>query len=516
MRDQADAAGRLTRLKLTNISKRFGKTLANNDVNLSVGRGQTHAILGENGAGKSTLVKIIYGVQQPDSGEIEWEGQPVKVASPAYARSIGIGMVFQNFSLCESMTVRENIALGMDKSIGFKTLDKKIEEISEVYGLPIHPMNYVYNLSMGERQRIEIIRALIQNPRLLIMDEPTSVLTPQEVDKLLETLRQLAVNNVSILYISHKLEEVRVLCDKVTIMCGGKVVATTNPAEESRESLATKMIRDNLVIPKRIESQKVGKVRLKLNNISVPAKSSFKTQLNNISLELSGGQIFGIAGIAGNGQNELLDVISGEHVGTEKGAVLLDGHDVSLVGPKERRLKGLGYIPGEILGHCAVSSLNLWENILLSAADTCHLTSQGFRQDKKAEAFAHQIVSNFNVVNSDIRNNIRSLSGGNLQKFIFGREMQQAPGVLVVVQPTRGVDLSSAGHIHQKLMEYASLGAVVLVISQDLDELLFISHQIAVITNGSLGPFYPVDQITEEKIGLMMTGADTVGTPSYY
>lgn len=495
------------RLYMTGITKQYPGTLANDDVTLTVENGQIHALLGENGAGKSTLVKIIYGSQKADSGTMIWEGYPVKVGSPAEARKMGIGMVFQHFSLFEALTVRENIALSLPKELTRGNFDQRIREVSEKYGLPLDPARYVHSLSAGERQRIEIVRCLLQNPKLLIMDEPTSVLTPQEADILFGTLRALAREGVSILYISHKLDEIRALCHFATIMRMGRVVATCDPVKETRVSLAEMMIGDTLTPPQKENQSAPGDVLLAIKNVSLPTKDAFGTSLKNIDLTVRSGEIVGVAGIAGNGQNELLDIISGEVKQRQAEAIEIMGQKVGHLGPAERRLAGLSYVPEERLGHGAVPDLGLWENTFLSASQTRRLVQGGFRQDAEAKDFAEQVVGSYNVKTPGVYNNASSLSGGNLQKFIVGREMLQVPDVLVVLQPTWGVDAGAAASIHQSFLTAAAKGAAILVISQDLDELFAISDRIAVLSEGNLSQTYPVTGISADQIGLMMGGA---------
>lgn len=501
------------RLRMTGITKQYPGTLANDAVDLTVHQGQIHALLGENGAGKSTLVKIIYGAQKPDAGSMEWEGQPTQVSSPAQARKMGIGMVFQHFSLFEAMTVRENIALGMPAHLTRGDFETRITEISEKYGLPLDPKRVVHTLSAGERQRIEIVRCLLQNPRLLIMDEPTSVLTPQEAEVLFTTLRALAAEGVSILYISHKLDEIRALCHHATIMRGGRVVATCDPTQETRTSLAEMMIGETLTPPDRSDRPEPGQVLLTVNNVSLPATDPFGVSLKNISFEIKSGEILGIAGIAGNGQNELLDILSGEVLSKRADDILLSDDPVGHEGPDVRRVLGLSYIPEERLGHGAVPDLSLWENTFLSGSETVGLVNKGFRRSAEALDFAESIISAFNVKTPDASHKANSLSGGNLQKFIVGREMLQIPDVLVALQPTWGVDAGAAAAIHQAFFNAAAKNAAILVISQDLDELFAICDRIAVLNEGILNTPRPVDSITADQIGLLMGGsADTPGS----
>jgi len=356
-------------LSLRGITKQFPGCLANDHVDLTVGRNEIHALLGENGAGKSTLVKIIYGVQRPDEGEIVWRGEKVTMQSPAHARKLGIGMVFQHFSLFESLTVVENVALGMNDPKDRENLRERIVEISEKYGLPLSPDQTVHDLSVGERQRIEIVRCLLQNPKLLIMDEPTSVLTPQEVEKLFTTLRRLAAEGCSILYISHKLEEIRALCGAATIMRLGRVVAHCTPSQKSAKELAELMINATLDPPER--SRRVvaegARPRLVIDKLTVKSPHPFGTDLKDVSFSVFPGEIVGIAGIAGNGQTELMDALSGEVPAGTPERILLDDAPIGHTGPQERRALGGCFVPEERNGHGAVGAMTLSENAFLTA-----------------------------------------------------------------------------------------------------------------------------------------------------
>src|SRR5579863_1571985 len=333
-------ASQPVRLELSGIVKQYPAVRANDDVTLIVAPGEIHAVLGENGAGKSTLMKIIYGAVRPDAGEIQWEGQPVEIASPAAARKLGIGMVFQHFSLFETLTVGENIALALDEPFDLKTLAKRIREVSADYGLDIDPQRHVHSLTVGERQRVEIVRCLLQNPRLLIMDEPTSVLTPQAVRKLFTTLRRLAAEGCSILYISHKLDEIQELCDVATVMRGGRVTGHVKPKEETHASLAQLMVGHSLPDYTRRE-HKPGDVLLDVKQLSVESDDPFGTSLHDVSFGVHAGEIFGIAGVSGNGQAELLAALSGEKLGgATAAAVTICGEPAGKLGRSEERRVG--------------------------------------------------------------------------------------------------------------------------------------------------------------------------------
>jgi len=491
-------------LELSGITKRYPGVLANDNVGFSIAPGAIHALLGENGAGKSTLVKMIYGVMRPDGGEMQFDGAPYAPARPSEARARGVGMVFQHFSLFEALSVAENGALGMNKGAVGKDLNRQIIEVSESYGLTLDPTRIIGSLSVGERQRVEIVRCLLQNPRLLIMDEPTSVLTPQEVDILFETLLKLSSEGCSILYISHKLEEIRTLCGSATVLRGGQVVANCDPRQETAKSLAEMMIGTSLSFPER-QVLELGDERLVVENLSAVCPDPFGTDLVDISFSVRAGEILGIAGVAGNGQVELMEVLIGERT-TEDGAVRIDGEPVGRHGPTERRRRGMCSVPEERLGHGAVPDMSLWENIILSARTRMGIEKNGFLGLNIAQDFAEEVVEAFNVKTAGIEHAARSLSGGNLQKFIVGREMLQNPTVLVILQPTWGVDAAAAADIHRALQKLAKGGAAILVISQDLNELMELSTSFAVISEGRLSEPRPTGEMSIEEIGLLMGG----------
>ena len=494
------------RLALAHISKSFPGVKANDDISLSVKPGEIHALLGENGAGKSTLVKIIYGVQQADEGTIHWNGEAVAVPSPKAARRLGIGMVFQHFSLFDAMTVIENIALGLDEAVDREELKSQVAAILQSYSLPLDPEREVHTLSVGERQRIEIVRCLLQKPKLLIMDEPTSVLTPQEVERLFATLRQIAAEGCSILYISHKLHEIKALCDSATILRGGRVVATCDPKIETTKRMAELMIGAEL---RKIEHGKAtgsGAVRLEVKGLSLRGEPPFGTDLESVSFEARAGEILGIAGVAGNGQAELLTALSGEQLADGAEAIRLDGKAVGLEGAGPRRALGLSCVPEERNGHAAVPDFSLADNGVLTARHRLPLAPHGFISRASVKRFADGVIKLFDVRTTGNAALARSLSGGNLQKFIMGREIGQQPAVLVVSQPTWGVDAGAAAAIRQELVDLAAKGSAVVVISQDLDELLELADRLCVINEGRLSAPRPVASLGIDEIGLMMGG----------
>ncbi|PID64013.1 MAG: ABC transporter [Gammaproteobacteria bacterium] len=490
---------------LRGISKRFPGVVANDAIDLALFPGRVHALLGENGAGKSTLVKMLYGLLTPDAGSIAWRGQPVDIASPAMARELGIAMVFQHFSLFESLTVLENIALGM----GFDTdaaLAARIVEVSMRYGLPLDPARPVHTLSVGARQRIEIVRCLLQEPALLVMDEPTSVLTPQEVDDLFATLERLAGEGMAILYISHKLEEIRRLCQEATILRAGRKVAETDPREESAASLAALMMGGGELERPRIAHIAASKRLLELNGLDLPAADPTDIPLTGISLRAHAGEIIGIAGVAGNGQDELLAVLSGERLVTKGDSIRFHGRAIGRLGVALRRRRGLACVPEERLGHAAVPGMTLAENTLVTARERMGLVTQGLRRAARARAFATRIIDDFQVACRGPDTLASSLSGGNLQKFIVGREILQKPDVLVISQPTWGVDAGAAVAIHKALRLLAREGSAVVLISQDLDELFLVCDRIGALCAGRLSAFHPRDLLDQQAVGILMGG----------
>ncbi|AGW89261.1 ABC transporter [Ralstonia pickettii DTP0602] len=494
------------RLALAHISKRYPGVVANDDVSLSVAPGEIHAVLGENGAGKSTLMKIIFGAVRPDAGEMHFNGEPVSINSPHDARNLGIAMVFQHFSLFDTLTVAENIALGLPigQQGGMKELAERIRATAERYGLPLEPNRHVHTLSVGERQRVEIVRALLANPQLLILDEPTSVLTPQAVETLFVTLRQLAAEGTSILYISHKLDEIRALCHHATVMRMGKVTGVCDPRQETAASLSRLMIGGEPPREARVAAER-GPVRLSVQDLSLPRTHAFATELNRISLDVHAGEIVGIAGVSGNGQQELLAALSGEDTRADNVSVQLGGKPVGRLDARQRRRAGLAFVPEERMGRGAVPGMSLSTNILLSH-QTPPYVRQGMISPKAATGLAATVINRFRVKAGGPEALARSLSGGNLQKFIVGREIESGPKVLIVAQPTWGVDVGAAAQIHNEILALKATGCAILVVSEELDELFAICDRLHVIAKGRLSPSVPTETATREQVGLWMSG----------
>ena len=503
-------------LDVRSCSKSFGSTVACDAIDLSVARGEIHALLGENGAGKSTLVKMLFGSLRPDRGTIRWRGENVAIASPSHARGLGIGMVFQHFSLFEALTVAQNIALALNNAVPLRRVGERAREVSIRYGLPVDPDALVGDLSAGQRQRVEIVRALMQDPQLLILDEPTSVLTPQEADALFDTLRTMRDEGRSVLYISHRLEEVQRLCDRATVLRRGRVVAACDPAYETAASLASMMV-GNEVDGVRPAAATSGEVLFALRTLDAPAESPFAVALRNVDLEVRAGELVCVAGIAGNGQGELFEVVSGERTLPEADAVRMFGHDVGRLGISKRRALGAAFVPEERLGHGSVPEMPLSRNTLLSrhASDRGAFRSGGwlgFLRPARVRQETDEVVRIMDVRSGERDPAAAALSGGNLQKFVVGRELRRSPRLLVVDQPTWGVDAGAAAAIRQAMIDLAETSAV-LVISQDLDEIFEIATHVCVISDGRLSAKVPVGDMTRERIGLLMSGLDAAVQP---
>jgi len=490
------------------ISKRYGDFLANDGIDLDLFAAEIHALLGENGAGKSTLVKVMYGLIQPNGGELRWMGQKVVLAGPSEARALGIGMVFQHFTLFENLNVAENVALGLPPTESLAAISERLAETARLYGLPLDPKREVWRLSVGERQRIEIVRALMQNPKLLILDEPTSVLTPQEADLLFVVLERLKAEGRAILYISHKLEEVKRLCDTATILRGGKKVATCNPRQETAASLARMMVGGEIGEVRAVSGRDTVVPRLVIKNLSLEPDDPHGTRLENVSLEVRGGEIVGIAGVAGNGQDELFAALSGERLASGEGVVVIEGEAAGLLDVTQRRRMGAAFVPEERLGHGTAPRMKLSENALLTGHAASGMVKKGFIDKPATLAHVDRTTKSFDVRKAKRDPEAVSLSGGNLQKFIVGREILREPRVLVVSQPTWGVDAGAAATIRQALIDLAARGAAVLVISQDLDELAEIADRIAVMFHGRLSAPLGAAAATRERLGLLMGGAN--------
>jgi len=490
-------------LSMHGVSKRYGKVQANAGIDLTVEAGSIHAVLGENGAGKSTLMKLIYGVETPDAGQIAWNGTPVVLNSPGEAQKLGIGMVFQHFSLFETLSVVQNVSLLVPGTRA--ELSARIRELGTTFGLSVDPDAMVHTLSVGERQRVEIIRCLLLEPKLLILDEPTSVLPPQSVALLFETLRSLQAKGMAILFISHKLGEVRELCDTATILRAGRVTARVDPRDHDKSELARMMIGREIPKISADTTHRVAEDRLVLNRLSLPSQTRFGTTLHDISLSVKSGQIVGIAGISGNGQAELAAAISGEVTVADAGAITLMGKPAGRLSAGARRRLGFAFIPEERLGRGAVPRMSLADNTLLTAHGT-GLVRHGFIRRAAERAMTARLIADFDVRTAGPDVEAGNLSGGNLQKFMLGREILLEPKVMLVAQPTWGVDIGAATAIRRRLIEMRDQGTAILVISEELEELFEICDVLHVLHAGHLsGPRDP-HVTTAAQIGTLMTG----------
>ncbi|MEM5500885.1 ABC transporter ATP-binding protein [Ahrensia kielensis] len=511
----SEIAQRKQLLAVENLTKVFGTLKANDGVDFDIDEGEIHALLGENGAGKSTLVKMLFGTLQPDGGQILWRSKPQIITKPSFARQLGIGMVFQHFSLFDSLSVAENIALSLDASTPLSKVSEEAERVADKYGLSINAEAMVGDLSVGERQRVEIIRCLLQKPNLIILDEPTSVLTPQESDRLFETLETLRSEGKSILYISHKLDEVKRLCDRATVLRHGKVVGHCIPADETPSSLAAMMVGESIHTIRKVadETDKNREIVLSVKNLSQKPTGPFSTALKDISFDVPAGEVFGIAGVAGNGQFELFEAMSGERMQKDAAMITLRNDPIGHKSINERRKAGAAFSPEERFGHAAIATLSLADNILLSrhASDANVYLSGGILKIAKPSALRKtlsRIVETMDVRKSGENPDAGTLSGGNLQKVILGREFDRQPSLLIVDQPTWGVDAGAAARIRQSLIDLSKSGSAVVVISQDLDELLEMCDRIAVMSEGQMSEPQQASTVTRETLGLLMGGAN--------
>jgi simple sugar transport system ATP-binding protein len=530
------------RLELVGISKRYPGVQANQDVSLDVAPGEIHGVLGENGAGKSTLMKIIYGAVHPDAGELRLDGRVVRIASPRQARALGIAMVFQHFAIFESLTVAENVWLGVDTKLSRAEVVRRVQEVAASYELDPEPGRLVERrvseLSVGERQRVELLRALLGAPRVLILDEPTAVLTPQAAEKVFVTLRRLAAGGCAILYISHKLDEIRALCTRCTVLRAGRVTGVVDPRRETNHSLSELMLG---AVPPPLARRAVGSSPgadvapglteppasppggtpagveraassspvLELRGLTLPRREAFGAALAELRLTLGAGEILGIAGISGSGQRELMDALSGEDARVPPGVLLLGGRDLAGLTVRQRRALGLCFVPEERIGRGTVPGLSLAANTLLTRREA--VARGGLLRWVAARRLAARLIRRFGVRTHSPEALAASLSGGNLQKFIMGREIDARPRVLLVAQPTWGLDVGAARQIHRELLALAEAGVAVLVVSEDLEELLELAGDIVVMARGRFSPRVAVRDATIAELGAWMSGLEAGG-----
>ena len=487
------------RLSLRDISKRYASVIAADAVSFDVMPGEILALLGENGAGKSTLMKVVYGITRPDHGTLAVDGAVVNIDSPKGARALGIAMVFQQFALFDSLSVLENVALGLPTAPMAK-IESRLLELAARYALEIDPSRSVHDLSVGERQRIEILRALMSAPRVLILDEPTSVLTPQAVDRLFDTLRQLSGDGVSIVFISHKLHEIRRLATRCVVMRAGRIVAEVDPRALSEADLSRLMLGVD-VAPIAAHDSPPGAVALQACRLTVQGFDQ-RNSLNDLSFEVRSGEIVGIAGISGNGQVVLIAALAGE-LRVEPNAVRLLNLPVGDMNTADRRQLGLRYVPEQRLGHGAVAGMTLADNALLTGTSP---HSGAWLETARAREDAARIIQRFGVQAPTVEQNVETLSGGNLQKYIVGRETLQAPRVLLLDQPTWGVDAGSAAAIRNELIALRAAGCAIVIVSEELDELYQLADRLLVMANGRLSPSRPPQQIGTAELGRWMAG----------
>jgi general nucleoside transport system ATP-binding protein len=496
-------------VELRGITKRFPGVVANDDINIVVQHGEIHAIVGENGAGKSTLMKTLYGMQHPDEGTILIDGREVQFRSPKDAIAAGIGMVHQHFMLADNLTVLENIILGAEPSrgpvIAFGDARRRIQELSKTYGMPLHPDRLVEDLSVGERQRAEIIKVLYRGARTLILDEPTAVLVPQEVEELFRNLRELKREGVTVIFISHKLDEVLEIADSITVIRAGRTVATVDPKDVTAGKLAELMVGSELPTPETRESTVTDQVELSVDGVQATAADG-RVLLHDMSLRIHKGEILGIAGVEGNGQRELVEVVMGLRQ-PSAGTVTMGGQDITRWSTEERRDAGIGYIPEDRHEEGLLLAAPLWENVMLGHQARPPFTRGPWIDRGNAKERTAAIIRDFRVVAPSADAAAYALSGGNQQKLIVGRELVAQPRVLIASQPTRGIDVGAQAAVWESMRQARSAGLALLLISADLEELIGLSDSLVVMFEGRLVATMDPSQVTPEELGSYMTGA---------
>ena len=495
-----------TNLKISNVSKIYPGCIANDNISLEFKSGKIYALLGENGAGKSTLVKILSGVIIPDKGEIFLNNKILKLKSPIDAKKKKIGMVFQHFNLFETLSVFENLIIDSDENR--ENLREKIQSIMKKYNFSIDLDIPVLNLSAGQKQKVEIIRCLIRNPEVLIMDEPTSVLTEQETSELFSSLRQFSMEGILIIYITHKLKEVMSLCDEVAVMRKGQLVSVSKIVDEKIETLANKMVGQNLkTVRKSISNERSREKLIKISNLSFSSEDPFETNLVNINFEVNRGECLGIAGISGNGQSELFQILSGEII-SDKNSIEFNNNFIGNLNPQERREYLMAFSPEDRLEQAAIPQMKIFENVALNNFKSSNFFNNGLINESRIKEHAKKIITDFNVNTDNIELKSQFLSGGNLQKLIIGRELITSPDLLICFNPTWGLDVGAINYIHETLIKINDQNKSIILISTDTDELLKLSDKISVIHKGKLSKIMNSDEVTSEKLGILMGGGE--------
>ena len=497
-----------TNLKVSNITKIYPGCIANDDISLEFKSGKIYALLGENGAGKSTLVKILSGVITPDEGQIFLNNKLIKLNSPIDAKKNKIGMVFQHFNLFETLSVFENLIIDFSESR--ENLIEKIKSIMEKYNFSIDLDIPVLNLSAGQKQKVEIIRCLIRSPEVLIMDEPTSVLTEQETSELFSSLKQFSEEGILIIYITHKLKEVMSICDEVAVMRKGQLVSVSKIADEKIETLANKMVGQNLrTVKKKISKEKSIDKLIKISNLNFSSEDPFETNLKKINFEVNRGECLGIAGISGNGQSELFQVLSGEIV-SEKDSIIFNNNPIGNLNPQERREYLMAFSPEDRMEQAAIPQMKIFENVALNNFKSSNFFNNGLINEKKIKEHSQKILSDFSVNTNNVELKSQFLSGGNLQKLIIGRELITSPELLICFNPTWGLDVGAINYIHETLIKINEQKKSIILISTDTDELLKLCDKICVIFKGKLSNIMNAEEVTSEKLGILMGGGEIV------
>ena len=499
---------RIETLEMRGITKRFPGVLANDTVDFDVKAGEVHALLGENGAGKSTLMKVLYGMYHPDEGQILLNGKPVVLNSPTDAINLGIGMIHQHFMLVETLTVAENVALGLPSTRGpltdLKRVSERILELADFYGLKIDPDAYIWQLSVGQQQRVEIIKALYRGAALLILDEPTAVLTPQEVEELFVIMRQMTADGHALIFISHKLHEVIEISQRVTVLRDGRMIGTRSIAETSKSDLASWMVGREVSMTRNVTTLKPGEARLMLKDVSCDSDRGTPA-LRDLNLELYSGEILGLAGVSGNGQRELAEVVTGLRPAT-RGSVIFEGNDITGLSPRRITELMLSYIPEERMRDGMIRDFSVSENLILREFEKMPYSKNGFLRLKTIDSHSDDLVRAFRVKTPSIETPVKSLSGGNIQKVVLARELSRKPRAIIAAQPTRGLDIGATEYVHDQLLQQRAEGTAILLISEDLDEILAMSDRIAVIYEGQIMGIVKRGEATPEQLGLLMAG----------